>query len=145
MAERIRKKSIKLQELSFSLHHRTCRDRHLRRVETPNERTWRRGAASASGLDCSALCLTIPASLEASSERAKILGPYSTWKTSPAARGKLQMDMWQRFPSGSRDFSVVRSHIARDGLRNSMLTAQMPTASTAQVLGNAEGVDPYSR
>ncbi|KAI0708382.1 ribonucleotide reductase [Earliella scabrosa] len=84
------------------------------------------------------------AALEASSERSETLGPYSTWKASPAARGKLQMDMWQRFPSGSRDFSVVRSRIARHGLRNSMLTAQMPTASTAQVLGNAEGVDPYS-
>ncbi|KAI0723574.1 ribonucleotide reductase M1 subunit [Earliella scabrosa] len=83
------------------------------------------------------------AALEASSERSEKLGPYSTWKNSPAAMGKLQMDMWQRLPSGARDFSSVRSRIARHGLRNSMLIAQMPTASTAQLLGNAEGVDPY--
>ncbi|KAI0745888.1 ribonucleotide reductase [Earliella scabrosa] len=85
------------------------------------------------------------AALETSCELAKVKGPYPAWTGSLAADGILYSDMW---PAGSRhryDFDALRTMIAQHGLRNSLLTAQMPTASTAYILGNSEGVDPYPR
>lgn len=73
-------------------------------------------------------------------------GPYPLYAGSPAARGILQHDMWQSAPlSGRNDFDSLRQRIAVYGLRNSMLTAQMPTASTAKLLGNFDSVEPYTR
>ena len=85
------------------------------------------------------------ASLESSCELAEVYGPHDMWDGSPAARGALQVDMWNAEPSDRYDFAALRDRIEQFGLRNSMLTAQMPTASTAQLLGHSEGIEPYTR
>lgn len=85
------------------------------------------------------------AALESSCELAELKGPYDMWQDSPACRGVLQVDMWDTETSDRYDFAVLRRRIVQHGLRNSMLTAQMPTAATAQLLGNSEGIEPYTR
>ena len=85
------------------------------------------------------------AALEESSDRAKQLCPYRAWVGSPASQGKLQMDMWPTIPAQRYDFGPVRLAISEHGLRNSNMTAQMPTASTAYILGNSAGTEPYAR
>ena len=80
------------------------------------------------------------AALEASSELAEIDGSYETFKGSPASEGILQPDMWEgetKF-SGRYDWDAMRERVKTKGLRNSLLLAPMPTASTAQILGNNE-------
>ncbi|KAI1786389.1 CBN-RNR-1 protein [Ganoderma leucocontextum] len=84
------------------------------------------------------------AALETSCELAEESGPYDMWQGSPASNGHLQVDMWGADTTGRYDFDLLRRRIAQFGLRNSMLTAQMPTASTAQLLGNSEGIEPYT-
>ena len=86
------------------------------------------------------------ASLEASSELAEIDGSYESFQGSPASRGILQQDMWEgdtKF-SGLYDWDAMRERIKTKGLRNSLLMAPMPTASTAQILGNNECFEPYT-
>jgi ribonucleoside-diphosphate reductase alpha subunit len=86
------------------------------------------------------------ASLEASSELAEVEGSYESFKGSPASRGILQPDMWEgetKF-SGRYDWDAMRERIKAKGLRNSLLMAPMPTASTAQILGNNECFEPYT-
>lgn len=83
--------------------------------------------------------------LDASCCLAEIHGPYPAWPGSPASRGILQVDMWGVTPSGRHDFAALRARIARFGLRNSVLTALMPTASTSKLLGNFESFEPYTR
>eukprot|EP00439_Symbiodinium_sp_Y106_P053442 s867_g7.t1 len=98
------------------------------------------------------------AACEASCELAKCEGPYETFQGSPASKGKLQFDLWGRKPksgrwdwdglkelSSSLSLSRFRERIARHGLRNSLLVAPMPTASTAQILGNNESFEPYTQ
>ena len=85
------------------------------------------------------------AALEASTELAKHLGSHVTFAASPASHGRLQLDMWDVRPSGRYDFAALRDHITRYGLRHAMLTAQMPTASSSQILGHSEGIDPFVR
>ncbi|RPD53766.1 ribonucleotide reductase large subunit R1ii [Lentinus tigrinus ALCF2SS1-7] len=85
------------------------------------------------------------ASYEASVDLAAQSGPYIRFPGSPASMGRLQHDMWKGdFGSGRYDFARLRERIVEVGLRNSMLTAQMPTASTARLLGNFDGVEPYT-
>jgi len=84
------------------------------------------------------------AALTASSEIAKVEGTYSTYEGSPASRGLLQPDLWGVVPSDRWDWSALRSHIAQYGLRNSLLVAPMPTASTSQILGNNECFEVYT-
>lgn len=73
-------------------------------------------------------------------------GPYPSYVDSPASHGILQHDMWDNVVlSGRFDFESLRSRIATHGLRHSMLTAQMPTASTAKLLGNFDSTEPYTR
>ncbi|KAF8895575.1 ribonucleotide reductase alpha subunit [Infundibulicybe gibba] len=84
------------------------------------------------------------AALEASSEMAETDGPYQTWEGSPAHQGQLQFDLWGVTPSGLWDWDTLREKIARTGLRNSLLTAPMPTASTSQILGFNECFEPYT-
>ncbi|OIQ25766.1 ribonucleoside-diphosphate reductase subunit alpha [uncultured Vibrio sp.] len=81
------------------------------------------------------------ASLEASSQRAAQLGCYSSYDGSPASQGLLQFDLWGETPSTRWDWSALKKQIAHQGLRNSLLIAQMPTASTAQILGNTEAFE----
>ena len=86
------------------------------------------------------------ASLEASSELAEVDGSYETFKGSPASEGILQPDMWEgetKF-SGRYDWDAMREKVKTKGLRNSLLLAPMPTASTAQILGNNECFEPYT-
>lgn len=82
--------------------------------------------------------------LEASSEMAEREGPYETWIGSPAQLGQLQYDMWGVTPTDLWDWASLKEKIARTGLRNSLLVAPMPTASTSQILGNNECFEPYT-
>ena len=85
------------------------------------------------------------AALEASSELAERDGPYETWMGSPAQLGQLQYDLWGVTPTDLWDWASLKEKIARTGLRNSLLVAPMPTASTSQILGNNECFEPYTR
>lgn len=85
------------------------------------------------------------AALESSCELAELDGPYETFEGSPASKGILQPDMWDgetKF-SGMYDWDAMRQRVKK-GLRNSLLMAPMPTASTAQILGNNECFEPYT-
>ena len=84
------------------------------------------------------------AALEASAEIAERDGPYETWMGSPAQLGKLQYDLWGVTPTDLWDWATLKEKIARTGLRNSLLVAPMPTASTSQILGNNECFEPYT-
>merc|ERR1719463_798086 len=86
------------------------------------------------------------AACEASCELAEREGPYETYGGSPASKGLLQFDMWKRTPkSGRWDWTALKTKIAQHGMRNSLLLAPMPTASTAQILGNNESFEPYTQ
>merc|ERR1712157_233945 len=86
------------------------------------------------------------AACEASCDLAERDGPYETFAGSPASKGQLQFDLWDRKPkSGRWDWAGLKAKIARHGLRNSLLVAPMPTASTAQILGNNESFEPYTQ
>jgi len=84
------------------------------------------------------------AACEASMELAQKDGFYKTFPGSPASEGKLQFDMWDVKPTGRWDWAKLKEGIKVYGLRNSLLTAPMPTASTAQILGNNECFEPYT-
>ena len=79
--------------------------------------------------------------LSESVELAKINGPYSTYEGSPISRGILQQDMWEG-NYDTLDWSTLRANIAKYGVRNSLLTAPMPTASTSQILDNVDCFEP---
>lgn len=83
--------------------------------------------------------------LEASVEMAVADGPYDTWEGSPAHQGQLQFDLWGVTPSELWDWDTLKAKITKHGLRNSLLTAPMPTASTSQILGFNECFEPYTR
>jgi len=81
----------------------------------------------------------------ASMELAKKDGPYQTWKGSPISEGIFQFDMWGVTPkSGRWDWEEMRKQVKKHGVRNSLLLAPMPTASTSQILGNNECFEPYT-
>merc|ERR1712212_1202582 len=82
--------------------------------------------------------------LEASCELAEVEGPYSTYEGCPVSQGKLQYDMWGVTPTDLHDWAALKAKIAKHGIRNSLLLAPMPTASTAQILGNNESVEAYT-
>jgi ribonucleotide reductase alpha subunit len=83
--------------------------------------------------------------LERSNELAKLNGSYDTFAGSPASEGILQFDMWCVEPSGERyDWTSMKNDIVRFGLRNSLLLAPMPTASTSQILGFNECIEPIT-
>ncbi|MEE9439204.1 MAG: ribonucleoside-diphosphate reductase subunit alpha [Saprospiraceae bacterium] len=71
-------------------------------------------------------------------------GPYSTFEGSPASEGILQFDMWNVEPSNRYDWADLKKKIIDKGMRNSLLLAPMPTASTSQILGNNECFEPYT-
>ena len=79
-----------------------------------------------------------------SMQLAKTEGPYSTYVGSPVSKGVLQPDMWGVTPSDRWDWAALRRDIAAHGVRNSLLVAPMPTASTSQILGNNECFEPYT-
>lgn len=82
--------------------------------------------------------------LEASCELAEKLGTYETYKGCPVSEGILQYDMWNKTPTDLWDWAALKQKIAKHGLRNSLLLAPMPTASTAQILGNNESFEPFT-
>ena len=85
------------------------------------------------------------AALTASKDLAAKHGPYETYKGSPVSEGILQFDMWGVTPtSGNWDWAALKSEIALHGVRNSLLVAPMPTASTSQILGNNECFEPIT-
>src|SRR5690606_21429467 len=75
---------------------------------------------------------------------AKQDGPYSSYEGSPASQGLLQFDLWGVDPSDRWDWAGLKAAIKKHGLRNSLLIAPMPTASTSQILGNNECIEPYT-
>ncbi|VDC00418.1 unnamed protein product [Peniophora sp. CBMAI 1063] len=84
------------------------------------------------------------AAVEASMEMAIIEGPYETYEGSPASQGQLQFDLWGVTPSDLWDWASLKEKVAKNGLRNSLLVAPMPTASTSQILGFNECFEPYT-
>ena len=84
------------------------------------------------------------AACTASKDLAKEEGAYETFKGSPASKGKLQFDLWGVAPTERWEWDVLKSEIKKHGMRNSLLMAPMPTASTAQILGNNECFEPYT-
>lgn len=82
--------------------------------------------------------------LTASCALAKEHGPYQTYEGSPASQGILQYDMWGAEPSDRWNWYRLKADIQKHGLRNSLLLAPMPTASTSQILGNNECFEPYT-
>ncbi|KAG4070819.1 hypothetical protein HA402_011045 [Bradysia odoriphaga] len=82
--------------------------------------------------------------LEASCELAEKYGVYETYAGCPVSKGILQYDMWQKTPTDLWDWTELKKKIAQHGVRNSLLVAPMPTASTAQILGNNESFEPYT-
>jgi len=84
------------------------------------------------------------AALTASNQLAKENGPYETYEGSPISKGIFQFDMWDVQPSGRYNWDKLREEIKKYGVRNSLLLAPMPTASTSQILGNNECFEPYT-
>ncbi|MBP7184402.1 MAG: ribonucleoside-diphosphate reductase subunit alpha, partial [Saprospiraceae bacterium] len=84
------------------------------------------------------------ASLTESCELAQMYGPYETFEGSPMSKGEFQFDMWGVQPSKKWDWAELRDKIMKYGIRNSLLLAPMPTASTSQILGNNECFEPYT-
>lgn len=87
------------------------------------------------------------AAVTSSMEEAKIDGPYSTFKGSPISNGEFQHNMWgikDEELSGRWDWGKLRKDVKKHGVRNSLLVAPMPTASTSQILGNNECFEPYT-
>jgi len=84
------------------------------------------------------------AALAESNQLAIEEGSYETFAGSPASEGILQMDLWGVEASTRYDWDEMRNNIKATGLRNSLLVAPMPTASTAQILGNNEAFEPYT-
>ncbi|MBK9104216.1 MAG: ribonucleoside-diphosphate reductase subunit alpha [Saprospiraceae bacterium] len=71
-------------------------------------------------------------------------GAYETFEGSPASKGELQYDMWGVEPTDRWNWSELKANIKKHGMRNSLLIAPMPTASTSQILGNNECIEPYT-
>ena len=88
-------------------------------------------------------CIYYHALLESHS-LAKIDGPYSSFYESPISQGIFQFDMWIGDNTFSYDWDNLRVKIMKSGIRNSLLVAPMPTASTSQILGNNECIEPYT-
>ncbi|KAI0258190.1 ribonucleotide reductase [Gloeopeniophorella convolvens] len=84
------------------------------------------------------------AAVEASCEMAQEQGTYETYEGSPASQGQLQYDLWGVTPTELWDWASLKEKVAQHGLRNSLLVAPMPTASTSQILGFNECFEPYT-
>ena len=84
------------------------------------------------------------ASMTASKDLAKLHGPYETYEGSPVSKGIFQYDMWGVDPTSRWEWDVLKEEVKTYGVRNSLLLAPMPTASTAQILGNNECFEPYT-
>jgi ribonucleoside-diphosphate reductase alpha subunit len=84
------------------------------------------------------------AAMTASKDLAKELGAYESYAGSPVSKGIFQFDMWDVTPTARWEWDVLKEEVKQYGVRNSLLLAPMPTASTAQILGNNECFEPYT-
>jgi ribonucleoside-diphosphate reductase alpha chain len=84
------------------------------------------------------------AAMTASKDLAKTEGTYETFAGSPLSKGQFQFDMWGVQPTDRHDWESLRKEVMEYGVRNSLLVAPMPTASTSQILGNNECFEPYT-
>lgn len=84
------------------------------------------------------------AAMTASKDLAKTEGPYESYEGSPVSKGVFQYDMWGVTPSPRWEWDVLKEEVKKYGVRNSLLLAPMPTASTSQILGNNECFEPYT-
>jgi ribonucleoside-diphosphate reductase alpha subunit len=84
------------------------------------------------------------AAMTASKDQAIAYGTYETYAGSPVSKGVFQYDMWGVTPSNRWDWKLLKDEVSKHGVRNSLLLAPMPTASTAQILGNNECFEPYT-
>ena len=85
------------------------------------------------------------AAMETSMELAKVEGTYETYEGSPVSKGQFQFDLWNVTPKSNRwDWDGLKAQVKKFGVRNSLLVAPMPTASTSQILGNNECFEPYT-
>jgi ribonucleoside-diphosphate reductase alpha chain len=84
------------------------------------------------------------AAMTASKDLAIEQGPYETFAGSPLSKGQFQFDLWNVQPSSRHDWNALREEVKQHGVRNSLLVAPMPTASTSQILGNNECFEPYT-
>ncbi|MBC7936312.1 MAG: ribonucleoside-diphosphate reductase subunit alpha [Rhizobacter sp.] len=84
------------------------------------------------------------ASMTASKDLAKELGAYQTYEGSPVSKGIFQFDMWGVTPTDRWDWAALKAEVKQYGVRNSLLLAPMPTASTSQIFGNNECFEPYT-
>jgi ribonucleoside-diphosphate reductase alpha chain len=91
------------------------------------------------------------AAVDESCRLAQRFGPYETFAGSPISQGQFQFDLWNERPESERpgavrryDWSALREQVVKHGVRNSLLVAPMPTASTSQILGNNECFEPYT-
>lgn len=82
--------------------------------------------------------------MESSCELAEKYGTYETYEGSPVSQGIFQYDMWNVTPSDKWNWAELKEKVKKHGVRNSLLIAPMPTASTAQILGNNESIEPYT-
>lgn len=84
------------------------------------------------------------AAMSASCDLAKEYGAYESYEGSPVSQGIFQYDMWGVTPSARWDWSALKANVKEHGVRNSLLVAPMPTASTSQILGNNECIEPFT-
>ncbi|HVY75821.1 MAG TPA: ribonucleoside-diphosphate reductase subunit alpha, partial [Puia sp.] len=84
------------------------------------------------------------AAMTASKDLAKLEGPYETFAGSPLSKGQFQFNLWGVEPGQRWDWESLRAEVMQHGVRNSLLLAPMPTASTSQILGNNECFEPYT-
>ena len=84
------------------------------------------------------------AAMTASKDLAKVDGHYESYPGSPVSKGVFQYDMWDVTPTNRWEWDILKEEVAKYGVRNSLLVAPMPTASTSQVLGNNECFEPYT-
>ncbi|SIN64792.1 ribonucleoside-diphosphate reductase subunit alpha [Algoriphagus halophilus] len=102
-------------------------------------------SAEAKGLNEDIFETIYYAAVETSMELATVEGTYETYEGSPASKGILQFDMWGVTPkSGRWNWDSLKEKVKKNGMRNSLLVAPMPTASTSQILGNNECFEPYT-
>lgn len=84
------------------------------------------------------------AAMTSSKDLAKEFGPYESYEGSPVSQGQFQFDLWNVSPTNRWEWDILREEVKKYGVRNSLLVAPMPTASTAQILGNNECFEPYT-
>ena len=95
-------------------------------------------------LNCEIFETLYYAAMTASKDLAKKDGPYESFNGSPASKGIFQFDMWNVKPGNRWEWDILKEEVKKYGIRNSLLLAPMPTASTSQILGNNECFEPYT-